>query len=166
MPSTPPGDDPTAGPPVRLKLERDGFLDGRRCATLEIATTTTDIDHLLQETRRTARRLIVPRDFNGDAAALVLRTDLQNHKLANVHVLALGVAAGIICKRHANRTRSNRTTTVWACLPGWQRDGATRVYRNRPRRLQARDTATFLPTADRPQPGGDGEAGDHPSTGT
>ena len=165
MPSTPPGDNPTAGAPVRLKLERDGFLDGRRCATLEIATTTTDIDHLLRETRRTAGRLIVPRDFNGDAAALVLRTDLQNHKLANLHVLALGLAAGIICKRHANRTRSKRTTTVWACFPGWQRDGAIRVYRNRPQPLQARDTATFLP-ADKRQPGGDGEAGHHPSTET
>ena len=165
MPSTPAADNPTAGPPVRLKLERDGFLDGRRCATLEIATTTTDIDSLLRETRKTATRLIVPRDFNGEAAALVLRTDLQNHKLANLHVLALGLAAGIICKRHANRTRSNRTTTVWACLPNWQRDGATRVYRNRPPALQARDTATFLPT-DKRQPGGDGEAGDHASTET
>ena len=163
MPSTPPGDNPTAGPPVRLKLERDGFLDGRRCATLEIATTTTDMDHLLRETRKTAERLIVPRDFNGDAAALVLRTDLQNDKLANLHVLALGLAAGIICGRHANRTRSNRTTTVWACLPDWQRDGATRVYRNRRRPHQARETATFLPTEKRP-PGGDDEAGDHPST--
>ena len=165
MPSTPPGDNPTAGAPVRLKLERDGFLDGRRCATLEIATTTTDIDHLLRETRRTAGRLIVPRDFNGDAAALVLRTDLQNHKLANLHVLALGLAAGIICKRHANRTRSKRTTTVWACFPGWQRDGATRAYRNRPQPLQARDTATFLP-ADERQPGAGAESGDHPSTET
>ena len=77
----------------------------------------------------------------------------------------LGLAAGIICKRHANRTRSNRTTTVWACLPNWQRDGATRVYRNRPRALQARDTATFLPTDER-QPDADGEAGHHPSTET
>ena len=121
------------------------------------------LDYLLRETRKTAGRLIVPRDFNGDATALVLRTDLQNDKLANLHLLALGLAAGIICKRHANRTRSNRTTTVWACLPGWQRDGATRVYRNRARPLQARDTATFLPTDK--QPGGDGEAGNHPSTG-
>lgn len=163
MPSTPPDDKSATGSPVHLKLQRDGFLNGRRCATLEIATTTTDIDDLLRDTRKTAKRLIVPKDFSGDAAALVLRTDLQNHELANLHVLALGLAAGIICKRHANRNRNAAATTVWACLRGWQRDGATRVYRNRPRPLKARESATFLPT-DKPQPGGNGEAGHHPST--
>ena len=165
MTNTPPGDNPAARSPVRLKLQEDGFLNGRRCTTLEMATTTdAGIEEVLQHAASAAMRLIVPKSFPGSAGALVLRTDLLNGRLPNTHIMALALAGGILCRRHANRTRSNRTTTVWACLPGWQRDGATRIYRNRPRPLQARDTATFLPTADRRQPGGDGEAGHHPST--
>ena len=165
MPSTPPADNPTAGPPVRLKLERDGFLDGRRCATLEIATTTTDMDHLLRETRKTATTPDRPQGLQRRGG----RSRAPHRPAERQAGQPPHAGAGTRRRHHLqagtrSRTRSNRTTTVWACLPGWQRDGATRVYRNRARPLQARDTATFLPTDK--QPGGDGEAGDHPSTKT
>ena len=161
-----PGDNQTTEAPVRLKLQENGFLEGRRCTTLEMSTTTeTDVDELVRQTRSAAMRLIVPKSFPGSAGALVLRTDLQNDGLPNAHVIALALAAGIICRRHAIRTRNNHTTTVWACLPGWQRNGATRVYRNRPQSGQNRQTATFLP-ADKSQSKADGDAGDHPSAET
>lgn len=160
MTKTPPADNHTAGSPVRLKLQQEGFLDGRRCATLEMTTTTDgDVNELLQHTCRAARRLIVPKDFDAEAAALVLRADLQNDTLPNVRFMALALAAGIICKRHAKRKRDTAPTTVWACLPGWKTNGATRVYRQKPLSLKARATATFLP-ADNSQHGAKNEAGD------
>ena len=129
-------------------------------------TTTgdTDANELLTQTCKAARQLIVPNDFHGDAAALVLRTDLQDGRLANLQVLALALAGGIICKRHAKRYRNAGPTTVWACLPGWQTSGATRIHRWQPRRIGARKTATFLPTDDRnsdaDNAGGDGRHGE------
>ena len=124
-------------------------------------TTTGDADggKLLAQTHRAARRLIVPNDFHGDAEALVLRTDLQSRWLPNLQVLALALAGGIICSRHAKRNRNARPTTVWACLPGWRTGGATRIHRRQPRRIEARETATFLPTDDR-ESGADDAGGD------
>lgn len=160
-----PADNHITEAPVRLKLEENGFLDGRRCKALEMITTTdTSLDELVRHTRKAAMRLIVPKSFPGSAGALVLRTDLLESKLANTHVMALALAAGIICRRHANRSRSAAATTVWACLPGWERNGATRVHRNRPQPLRDRQTATFLPT-DKSWSDADGNAGDHRPAG-
>lgn len=157
---TPPAENHATGSLVQLKLQREGFLDGRRCATLEMTTTTgAGVDELLQHTCRAARRLIVPKDFHAEAAALVLRADLQNDTLPNVQFMALALAAGIICKRHAKRKRNTAATTVWACLPGWKTNGATRIYRQKPPSPKARATATFLP-ADNSQHGAKDEAGD------
>ena len=159
MTNTRPGEKPSTGAPVHLKLQKNGFLDGERCSTLEMITTTDgSIDELIQHARKAAMRLIVPKSFPGDAGALVLRTDLQNSNLPNTHLVALAIAAGMICRRHARRNRTNRRTTVWACLAGWERNGATRVYGQRPQPLGSRQTATFLP-AERPDPDGAGEAG-------
>ena len=64
-------ENPAARRPVRLKLQQNGFLDGRRCATLGMTTTSnTDANELLTQTCKAARQLIVPNDFHGDAAAL------------------------------------------------------------------------------------------------
>ena len=143
---TPPAENHATGSLVQLKLQREGFLDGRRCATLEMtATSEAGVDELLQHTCRAARRLIVPKDFHAEAAALVLRADLQNNTLPNVRFMALALAAGIICKRHAKRKRDASRTTVWACLPGWKTNGATRIYHQKPLSPKARATATFLP---------------------
>ncbi len=79
----------------------------------------------------------------------MLRTGLQDGRLANLQILALALAGEIICKRHAKRYRNAEPTTVWACVPGGQTSGATRIHRWQPRRIETRETATFLPTDDR-----------------